>query len=141
MEQRTISVVQSTWKLVEPIAPKAAELFYSNLFNADPRLRGLFRGDMVKQGERLMQMIRMAVGKLNDLDALVPVLQALGTRHKGYGVKDADYDTVGGALLKTLGQGLGAAFTAEVERAWATVYKTMATVMIEAARKAEPVPA
>lgn len=136
MEQKTIAIVQSTWKLVEPIAPKAAELFYTNLFVADPNLRSLFKGDMTKQGDKLMQMIGLAVDKLNDLDALVPVLRDLGTRHKSYGVKDADYDTVAGALLKTLGQGLGSNFTPEVKDAWSAVYKTMATVMTQAAKKA-----
>lgn len=136
MDKAIIATVQSTWKLVEPIAPKAAQLFYSNLFAADPNLRGLFNNDMIKQGDKLMQMIGLAVDKLDDLDTLVPVLQALGVRHKGYGVKDADYDTVAGALIKTLGQGLGTAFTPEVEKAWSTVYMTMATVMTEAAKTA-----
>lgn len=136
MDKAIIATVQSTWKLVEPIAPKAAQLFYSNLFAADPNLRGLFNNDMIKQGDKLMQMIGLAVDKLDDLDTLVPVLRALGVRHKGYGVKDADYDTVAGALIKTLGQGLGTAFTPEVEKAWSTVYMTMATVMTEAAKTA-----
>jgi hemoglobin-like flavoprotein len=134
MDQQTISVVQSTWKSLEVIAPKAAELFYRNLFAADPTLQSLFKSDMHEQGKKLMQVLGTAVSQLNDLDPLVPALQALGARHKGYGVRDAHYETVGSALLKTLGQGLGSAFTPEVEQAWALVYKTMATVMIEAGK-------
>lgn len=87
MENQIISDVQSTWKEVEAIAPQAAALFYSNLFEADPFLQPLFKGDMVAQGAKLMQMIGVAVGKLTDLDALVPVLQSLGQRHAGYGVQ------------------------------------------------------
>ena len=79
-----------------------------------------------------MQMIGAAVGKLNDLEALVPILQNLAVRHDGYGVKKAHYQTVGAALLKTLGQGLGSDFTSEVKDAWASVYGTMADVMISA---------
>ena len=132
MHPDTVPLVQSTWKQVAAIAPQAAALFYANLFEADPSLKALFKGDMTEQGKRLMQMIGAAVGKLTDLDALVPVLQSLGERHVGYGVQASHYATVGGALLKTLEQGLGAAFTPAVKAAWAEVYGVMADVMIKA---------
>jgi hemoglobin-like flavoprotein len=48
-------------------------------------------------------------------------------------VTEEMYDTVGAALLWTLGQGLGAAFTSEVEAAWAETYNTLADVMKSAA--------
>ena len=79
-------------------------------------------------------MIGIAVNKLTELDVLVPVLQNLGKRHSGYGVQDSHYDTVGAALLKTLGQGLGHDFTAEVKEAWVNVYGVMADVMKTAAK-------
>jgi hemoglobin-like flavoprotein len=132
MHPDTVPLVQSTWKQVAAIAPQAAALFYKNLFEADPSLQALFKGDMEEQGKRLMQMIGAAVGKLTDLDALVPVLQSLGERHVGYGVQASHYATVGGALLKTLEQGLGAAFTPAVKAAWTEVYGVMADVMIKA---------
>ncbi|MFZ6659009.1 globin family protein [Undibacterium sp. TJN19] len=134
MNQTTIALVQDSWKQVASIAPQAAALFYQNLFDADPALKSLFRGDMTEQGKKLMQMIGAAVGKLNDLDTLVPVLQNLAQRHDGYGVKESHYQTVGAALLKTLGQGLGERFTVEVKDAWTTVYGVMSSVMITASR-------
>lgn len=136
MDPKVIELVQSSWRSVEPIAPQAAEIFYSKLFDADPALKGLFKGDMAQQGAKLMQMIGAAVRGLNDVPALLPVLQALGVRHQGYGVEPKDYEVVGAALLDTLAQGLGAAFTPEVQQAWATVYKTMAEVMTQAAQQA-----
>jgi methyl-accepting chemotaxis protein len=89
---------------------------------------------MEEQGKKLMQMIGAAVGKLNDLATLVPILQNLGQRHAGYGVQDAHYQTVGGALLKTLEQGLGGDFTAEVQAAWTEVYGVIAATMIAASK-------
>lgn len=53
---------------------------------------------------------------------LVPLAQDMARRHVGYGVKAAHYDTVGTALLWTLEQGLGSAFTDETKTAWATAY-------------------
>ncbi|MFZ3184064.1 MAG: globin family protein [Pseudomonas sp.] len=134
MQQHTITLVQDSWQQVAAIAPQAAELFYQNLFDADPSLKPLFKGEMPEQGKKLMQMIGAAVGKLNDLPALVPILQGLGKRHAGYGVEDSHYQTVGAALLKTLDQGLGADFTEEVKNAWTAVYTVMADVMVAAAK-------
>ena len=134
MDPKTITLVQDSWKQVAPIAPQAAAIFYNNLFTADPALKPLFKGDMTAQGAKLMQMIGAAVGKLNDLGTLVPILQAMGKRHVAYGVVDGQYATVGGALLKTLEMGLGPAFTAPVKAAWTEVYGVMADTMIQAAK-------
>jgi hemoglobin-like flavoprotein len=133
MNDHTISLVRESFDLVEPIAPQAAALFYANLFEADPSLQRLFRGDMVAQGTRLMQMIGVAVAKLDEPEVLMPVLRALGRRHAGYGVQEEHYEIVGGALLRTLQQGLGAAWTPEVESAWIDVYGVLASTMKDAA--------
>lgn len=138
MQPSQIQLVRETFELVRPIAPQAAELFYTNLFAADPALQGLFRGDMQQQGERLMAMIGNAVGLLERPRVLLPVLRTLGARHAGYGVVDGHYDTVGGALLQTLEQGLGAAFTPEARMAWTACYTLIADGMKAGARKQEP---
>ena len=132
MTPQQIQLVRDSFTQVAPIAAEAATMFYNNLFAADPSLRALFRGDMAAQGERLMGMIGSAVGLLERPHALLPVLRNLGARHAGYGVQAAHYDTVGAALLQTLEQGLGAAFTPAVREAWATMYGLVARTMIEA---------
>lgn len=136
MNPDDIERVQASWAQVEPIAPQAAALFYANLFEQDPALQGLFKGNMEEQGRRLMQMIGLAVGKLDDLTTLIPVLQSLGLRHAGYGVQDSHYATVGAALLKTLSQGLGEAFDPATRDAWTRVYGVMAHTMTAAAAQA-----
>lgn len=133
MTPRQTELVRASFAQVAPIATQAATMFYNNLFAADPALRTLFRGDMAAQGERLMSMIGAAVGLLDRPQALLPVLRNLGARHAGYGVQASHYDTVGAALLLTLEQGLGAAFTDEVRGAWATLYGVVSRTMIEAA--------
>jgi methyl-accepting chemotaxis protein len=136
MQPETIAHVRTSWKKVEAIAPAAAALFYDNLFAAQPSLRALFKSDIEVQGERLMAMIGAAVARLDDLPTLVPALQQLGVRHAGYGVHDEHYDVVGAALLKTLSQGLGEAFTPAVREAWTGVYGLVAATMMAAAREA-----
>jgi hemoglobin-like flavoprotein len=88
---------------------------------------------MAMQRRMLMSVLATAINGLDDLDALVPVVESLGRRHVGYGVKDEHYDTVGQALLDTLQQGLGDDFTPEVRAAWAEVYTLLAGVMRNAA--------
>ncbi len=130
-EQQKI-LVQTSFKQVAPIADVAAELFYARLFEIDPALRPLFRGDMKEQGRKLMQMLSVAVNGLNSLEKIVPAIQDLGQRHVGYGVREEDFQTVGKALLWTLEQGLGSEFTPDVKEAWTAVYTLVATTMIEA---------
>jgi hemoglobin-like flavoprotein len=132
LAQKTL--VQDSFATIAPIADDAAVLFYQRLFELDPSLESMFRGNMAEQRKKLMQMLTAAVKGLDRLEQLVPVVENLGRRHAGYGVSDAHYDTVGSALLWTLEMGLGRAFTAEVKDAWATVYGLLATTMKEAAR-------
>lgn len=134
MDDYTTQLVKESFDLVEPIAPRAAELFYANLFALDPSLQALFKSDMVVQGEKLMKMIGVAVGLLDKPQVLIPALQGLGRRHADYGVRDEHYDTVGTALLSTLQQGTGVAFTPEVREAWIEVYGVISRTMKEAAR-------
>ena len=122
-------LVQKSFEQVLPIADVAADLFYGRLFELDPSLRPLFRGDMKEQGRALMSMIKVAVAGLDNPERIVPAVQSLGRRHATYGVTDAHYDTVAAALLWTLEQGLGEAFTAEVKGAWVEVYTILATTM------------
>jgi hemoglobin-like flavoprotein len=50
-------------------------------------------------------------------------------------VRTAHYDTFGAALILTLEQGLGAAFTAEARAAWIDLYALIARTMQEGARE------
>jgi nitric oxide dioxygenase len=128
-----IARIRTSFAGVAPIAEDAAALFYARLFELDPELRPLFRGDLKAQGRALMGMIKVVVEGLDRLDQLVPAVQALGRRHAGYGVRDEHYATVGAALLWTLEQGLGDAFTPETRAAWAIAYGVLATTMQQAA--------
>src|ERR1044072_5464695 len=92
---------------------------------------------MVERGRKLMQMIGVAVKSLDRLEQVLPAVNALGTRHAGYGVKEKDYVTVGRALLWTLKKGLGDDFTPETEAAWVEVYVTLAGAMKSAQAAAE----
>lgn len=134
MTSAEITLVRDSFRKVAPIADQAASLFYARLFELDPSLRHLFHSDMAEQGRKLMQMLGMAVAGLDRLEQLVPVVRQLGLRHAGYKVREEHYETVGEALLWTLGRGLGAAFTPDMQAAWAKAYWTLAETMKAGAR-------
>ncbi len=133
MTPESIALVKSSWQQVLPIQKAAAELFYGRLFELDPALRPLFKGDMSEQGRKLMAMINTVVMSLDRLGSMLGAIEDLGRRHVAYGVTEAHYDTVGSALLWTLGKGLGEQFTAPVEAAWTEAYTTLASTMKQAA--------
>lgn len=135
MTPHQIKLVQTSFAKVAPIAATAADLFYGRLFEIAPQVRAMFPDDLSDQKKKLMAMLGFAVAGLSHLDTLVPAVQALGRRHAGYGVTAAQYTPVGAALLWTLQQGLGEAFTPEVKDAWATAYITLSTTMIDAANE------
>lgn len=133
MTPQQIDLVQASWKQVLPVAETAAQMFYGRLFFLDPSLRALFRGDMREQGQKVMAMLSYTVNGLTRLDALLPAVRALGRRHAVYGVRAEHYYTVGAALLWTLEQGLGAAFTPALREAWVAAYGVLASTMRDAA--------
>ena len=132
MTPQQIALVQASFAKVVPIAGTAADLFYARLFEIAPDVRGMFPDDMAVQKKKLMVMLGTAVNGLSRLDALLPAVHALGERHADYGVQAEHFTPVGDALLWTLKQGLGDAFTPAVEKAWAAAYEMLSHAMIEA---------
>jgi hemoglobin-like flavoprotein len=133
MTREQIVLVQESFRKMATSEDQAAEIFYNNLFELDPELRGLFPLDMQAQGRKLIRMIGLAVHRLKTPDTLIPTVQELGKRHIVYGVAEKHSETVGKALLLTLEQGLRADFTPQVREAWSATYALLSGVMKQAA--------
>jgi nitric oxide dioxygenase len=131
MTPNQVTLVQTSFASVVPIAGVAADLFYDRLFETAPEVRRMFPSDLAEQKKKLMTMLGTAVAGLSKPDALLPVVRALGARHAGYGVTAEHFAPVGAALIWTLEKGLGEAFTAEVKAAWIEVYGVLSQTMIE----------
>ena len=132
-----VKLVKANWNAVKPIKETAADIFYDKLFELDSSIHSMFKEDISIQKKALMATISFCVATLNHPDKLVPAVQELGTRHGGYGVTGPKhYATVGDALLWTLEQGLGEAWTPEAKSAWTEVYGILSSTMLDAAQKA-----
>ena len=106
-----------------------AELFYGRLFAVDPRLRSLFRDDMVEQGRNLTAMLSVAAANLAKPETISAALRQLGRRHAAYGVQIRDFETVEDALLFALEHALIGVFTPEAKAAWRAAYALLSSMM------------
>lgn len=138
--------IVGSWRLVVPIGETAADLFYRRLFEIRPQYRALFPEDLTKQKRKLITMLAFIVKSMDWMsmqwqddvppeDDLCLVVLAMGRRHAElYHIPDASYDPVGQALLWTLEQGLGQAFTPDVRASWTRLYEIVSTTMRMGAR-------
>jgi len=133
MTPEQVSLVQSSFAKVAPIADTAAVLFYDRLFTIAPPVKQMFKGDMAEQGRKLMATLAVVVNGLTNLDAILPAASALARRHISYGVKPSHYASVGEALLWTLEKGLGETWNADTAAAWSAAYGTLSGFMISEA--------
>ena len=138
MTSEQVALVQTSFKSVVPIAARAADLFYDRLFEIAPDVRLLFPRDLSGQKLKLIGMLTTAVNNLHQLDAILPAVRDLGSRHRGYGVTAEHYAPVGAALLWTLEQGLGTAFTSDVKVAWSEAYSALAGAMQQSKLESGP---
>lgn len=134
MDARQIQLVQQTFAAVEKDVVAVGTLFYHRMFEMDPSLQSLFKGDMKQQATMLMTSIGMAVKGLDRQAEIVPQLNAIGGRHGAYGVAPSDFDTFSAALMWTLGQSLADAFTPEVHEAWINAFEFIRVGMKQATK-------
>jgi len=141
--EKHFKLVEDTWKTAAGLGVETVGvLLFKNIFTAAPEALALFpfkdekdlyeSSSLKGHGVKVVTTVDVAVSKLRDLPTLVPVLQELALKHVGYGVLPAHYPVVGGALIKTLKDGLGEAWTAEVEAAWLKVWGLISSTMLGA---------
>ena len=139
MTPEQITLVQSSFASLGPKLPAMAAQFYRELFQRDPALRPLFTTDMAEQQVRFAEKLTEIVRAIPRLEELLGHTRALGARHVGYGVRVADYQTVGEALVAALAAVLGDSFDSQTREAWHIAYNLMAETMLEGAASARPI--
>jgi hemoglobin-like flavoprotein len=136
MTPEQITLVQSSFARLGPGAPDLAARFYQELFRRAPELRPLFPTDMADLKVQFATKLSEIVHSIPRLGELLSHTRALGARHAGYGVRAADYETVGAALLDALAAILADEFDDPTRHAWAIAYNLVAETMLEGAASA-----
>ncbi|GAB1512155.1 FAD-binding oxidoreductase [Actinophytocola sp. KF-1] len=132
-----VRLVRDSWTVVEPRADQVAKHFYATLFSIAPATREMFPVNMEVQRSRLLRALVHIVQMVDRPDDLLPFLRQLGRDHRKFGVIPSHFEAVGMALLAAIKQHAKAAWTEEVERAWAEAYTIMARAMLEASSSDE----
>lgn len=124
-------LIRESLGLVRARLLPASTQFYDNLFAMSPDMRALFRSDIAGQGMRFMTTLTTIAELVDDPDELAAEIDVLARAHRGIGVRSEHFEPMGAALLVTLGETLGPAFTCEVRAAWRAAYNDFAAMMIE----------
>ncbi|SHL77111.1 globin family protein [Actinacidiphila paucisporea] len=128
-----LSLIRSSFKVVEPHGTQVTAYFYDHLFANNPGVRPLFAPHIDEQRDRLWAALGALVANLENTDTLTDMLQNLGRRHAGYGALPEHYPAVGASLIATLRHYAGDAWTPAVEESWTAVYGVISSTMIAAA--------
>jgi len=148
-----MTAVQLSWQQVKQLGTDVVGgLFYKKFFMLEPSAKALFPISMrlrykdwdtdEEEGEdpsnspalrklwaKFITVVGSAVAGIQDTAKLVPMLQQLGMRHVGYGLKAEYFDLAGKVLIEVLAEWLGDGFNKEVENAWVMVSGFMVATM------------
>ncbi len=107
----------------------AMEYLYARLFVRNPELRALFPLSMEGTRATTFDMLARLVDSLDDPDQADRLLARLGQDHRKFGVKAGHYQPFFDALIATVDQVSGPAWTAEVRAAWRSALAYFAAAM------------
>ena len=137
MTGEQIRLVRATWLQAAPYAQAVARLFYERLFEQDPAVRRLFGyTDMVAHRRELLVRVTVCVGALDRVETVRSPLEGLAQQIADAGVQDRHYAVAESALLWTMAQVLGDAWTDDVHEAWAAACGALTTIMRRTAEQA-----
>ena len=129
-----VATLETSFQAIAPRGAEFVDAFYRRLFAEHPETRVLFRQvTLADQKDKLLRALALTIENLRRPETLAPALRALGKRHGSYGVTAYHYPMVGLALLGTLAEFLGPAFTPRVRLAWADAFGAIMTSMLEGA--------
>lgn len=139
MDIKEIKLIENSFKLVAPKAEGFVQSFYDNLFADFPEVEKLFaKTEMGIQGMKLLDALEFTVKHLRKPKELSEYLQRLGKRHVSYGTTEYHYPMVAQALLKTLEEYAGNAWTEKLRDAWTEAWGVISENMIEGAKSVQP---
>ncbi|MED1470930.1 NO-inducible flavohemoprotein [Bacillus salipaludis] len=133
LDQKTIDLVKSTVPVLEKHGEQITTRFYQLMFGNHPELLNIFNHANQKQGRQqkaLAGAVYAAAMYIDNLEAILPVVQQIAHKHRSLGIKPEHYPIVGKHLLLAIKDVLGDAVTDEIIDAWAKAYGIIADAFI-----------
>ena len=134
MTPEQIDLVRKSFDALWPFRRKLADQFYGRFFELAPDTRRLFPNDMERQQLKLMDTIAAIVGTLDQRELFQSIISHTGRKHADFGVRPSHFTAFGEALIWSLQQQFGPAFTPEMQQAWIVLYDAIQAEMMRAAK-------
>jgi hemoglobin-like flavoprotein len=136
MTPEQIDLITGSFDAIWPVRRKLSRLFYSRFFELAPDTKRLFPSDMDRQHIKLMDTIAAIVGALDQRALFQSIITHTGRRHAQFGANQSHFVAFGDAMIWSLEQQFGPAFTPELRAAWVALYDAVQSEMIRAANEA-----
>ncbi|MDQ0199724.1 NO-inducible flavohemoprotein [Neobacillus ginsengisoli] len=133
LDQKTIDIIKSTVPVLEKHGEKITTRFYQLMFGNHPELLNIFNHANQKQGRQqkaLAGTVYAAAMYIDNLEAILPVVNQIAHKHRSLGIKPEHYPIVGKHLLLAIKDVLGDGATDEIIDAWAQAYGVIADAFI-----------
>ena len=134
LDQKTIDIIKSTVPALKSHGLEITQVFYKNMFAENPEVKPLFNMDKQNSGEQpkaLATAILAAAQNIDNLEAIMPVVDKIGQVHCNAKVQPEHYPIVGKHLIRAIKEVLGDGATEEVLDAWTKTYQVLAQVFID----------
>ena len=131
---QTISIVKSTAPVLAEKGLLITKEFYRRLFANHPEMKHIFnmtnqRDD--SQARALADAVFAYASHIDQLDALLPAVERIASKHASIGVEPHHYPIVGENLLAAIQAVLGLAEDDPAIKAWEEAYRVLAKVFID----------
>lgn len=133
LSKETIDIIKSTVPVLEEHGKTITTVFYKNMFEAHPELLNVFNHVNQSQGRQqtaLANTVYAAAANIDNLGAILPVVNQIAHKHRSLGITADQYPIVGHHLLGAIKEVLGDAATPEIIEAWGQTYGVIADVFI-----------
>ncbi|CAM3983520.1 NO-inducible flavohemoprotein [Mesobacillus thioparans] len=133
LDQKTIETIKSTVPVLEVHGEQITTVFYKTMFENHPELLNIFNHANQKQGRQqraLAGTVYAAAKYIDNLEAILPVVNQIAHKHRSLGILPEHYPIVGKHLLIAIKEVLGDAATDEIINAWADAYGVIADAFI-----------
>ena len=133
LDQKTIEIIKSTVPVLEVHGEQITTVFYKTMFENHPELLNIFNHANQKQGRQqraLAGTVYAAAKYIDNLEAILPVVNQIAHKHRSLGILPEHYPIVGKHLLIAIKEVLGDAATDEIINDWADAYGLIADSFI-----------
>ncbi|GAD90887.1 flavohemoprotein [Vibrio halioticoli NBRC 102217] len=132
LEQKTIDTVKATAPLLAETGPKLTAHFYDRMFAHNPELKDVFNMSNQRNGDQREALFNAICGyaaNIDNLGALLPVVEKIAQKHTSFMITAEQYNIVGGHLLATIDELFSPG--QEVLDAWGEAYGVLANIFIQ----------